>query len=370
MIDSVNDDLDSRLGEIQARHDRVSAEMAEPGVVTDPERLRSLGRAFAELEEIVVPYREYREAVQQATDARELAALESDPEMVAFLEDEAVRAEARAQQIRARLESLLVPKDPNDGKDVIVEIRAGAGGQEAALWAGELYEMYRRLAERHRWKTDTLSSSPSDIGGFKDAVLEVRGRDAYGRLKHESGVHRVQRVPVTESSGRIHTSTATIAVLPEAEEVEVDIRPEDLVIDVYRSSGPGGQSVNTTDSAVRVVHVPTGIKIECQEERSQLQNREKAMRYLRARLLQRAQDEAAAKEAAARRSQLGSGDRAEKIRTYNFPDGRVTDHRIKHTSHQLADVLAGGEELDGFIDRLNAAERSQQLAEGGEGEPA
>ncbi|MGZ8579956.1 MAG: peptide chain release factor 1 [Actinomycetota bacterium] len=366
----MSDDLDSRLGEIQARHDRVSAEMAEPGVVTDPERLRSLGRAFAELEEIVAPYREYREAVQQATDARELAALESDPEMVAFLEDEAVQAEARAQQIRARLESLLVPKDPNDGKDVIVEIRAGAGGQEAALWAGELYEMYRRLAERHRWKTDTLSSSPSDIGGFKDAVLEVRGREAYGRLKHESGVHRVQRVPVTESSGRIHTSTATIAVLPEAEEVEVDVRPEDLAIDVYRSSGPGGQSVNTTDSAVRIVHVPTGIKIECQEERSQLQNREKAMRYLRARLLQRAQDEAAAKEAAARRSQLGSGDRAEKIRTYNFPDGRVTDHRIKHTSHQLADVLAGGEELDGFIDRLNAAERSQQLAEGGEGEPA
>jgi peptide chain release factor 1 len=182
-------------------------------------------------------------------------------------------------------------------------------------------------------------------------------------------VHRVQRVPVTESSGRIHTSTATIAVLPEAEEVEVEIRPEDLEIDVYRSSGPGGQSVNTTDSAVRIVHVPTGSKIECQEERSQLQNREKAMRYLRARLLQRAQDEAAAKEAAARRSQLGSGDRAEKIRTYNFPDGRVTDHRIKHTSHQLADVLAGGEELDGFIDRLNAAERSQQLAEGGEGEP-
>ena len=267
-------------------------------------------------------------------------------------------------------ESLLVPKDPNDGKDVIVEIRAGAGGQEAALWAGELYEMYRELAERHRWKTDTLSSSPSDLGGFKDAVLEVRGRDAYGRLEARVRRARVQRVPVTESSGRIHTSTATIAVLPEAEEVEVEIRPEDLVIDVYRSSGPGGQSVNTTDSAVRIVHVPTGIKIECQEERSQLQNREKAMRYLRARLLQRAQDEAAAKEAAARRSQLGSGDRAEKIRTYNFPDGRVTDHRIKHTSHQLADVLAGGEELDGFIDRLNAAERSQQLGRGSAtGEP-
>jgi peptide chain release factor 1 len=366
----VTDDLDVRLGEIQARHDRIAAEMAEPDVAADPERIRSLGKAFAELEEIVAPYRDYRDAVEQAADARELAAHEDDVEMVAFLQEEAARADARANEIRARLETLLVPKDPNDGKDLILEIRAGAGGQEAALWAGELYEMYRRLAERHRWKTDTLSSSPSDLGGFKEAVLEVRGRDAYGRLKHESGVHRVQRVPVTESSGRIHTSTATVAVLPEAEEVEVEIRPEDLVIDVYRSSGPGGQSVNTTDSAVRIVHLPTGIKIECQEERSQLQNREKAMRYLRARLLQRAQDEAAAKEAAARRSQLGSGDRSEKIRTYNFPDGRVTDHRIKHTSHRLADVLAGGEELDLFVDRLSAAERAHQLADGSAEEEA
>ena len=360
----MSDDFDQRLDEIKVRHARISAEMAEPGVTSDHDRLRSLGKAFAELDEIVAPYGDYREAVQQAADAREMASAEHDPDMVAFLEDEAAQADERAVGIRARLESLLVPKDPNDGKDLIVEIRAGAGGQEAALWAGELYEMYRRLAERRRWKTEVLSSSPSDLGGFKEAVIEVRGRDAYGRLKHESGVHRVQRVPVTESSGRIHTSTATVAVLPEAEEVEVDMRPEDLVIDVFRSSGPGGQSVNTTDSAVRIVHVPTGIKIECQEERSQLQNREKAMRYLRARLLQRAQDEAAAKEAAARRSQLGSGDRSEKIRTYNFPDGRVTDHRIKHTSHQLADVLAGGEELDGFGDRLNAAERSQQLAHG------
>ncbi|MDH4178566.1 MAG: peptide chain release factor 1 [Thermoleophilia bacterium] len=360
----MSDDFDARLLEIQARHDRISAEMAEPGVAVDPERLRSLGKAFAELEEIVAPYREYREALRQSTDAREMAAQEDDADMVSFLNEEAEQALMRAGEIRARLESLLVPKDPNDGKDVIVEIRAGAGGQEAALWAGELFEMYRRLAERSRWKTEVLSSSPSDLGGYKDAVLEIRGRDAYARLKHESGVHRVQRVPVTESSGRIHTSTATVAVLPEAEDVEIDIRPEDLVIDVYRSSGPGGQSVNTTDSAVRIVHLPSGIKIECQEERSQLQNREKAMRYLRARLLQRAQDEAAAKEAAARRSQLGSGDRAEKIRTYNFPDGRVTDHRIKHTSHQLSDVLEGGEELDGFIDRLNSAERAQQLADG------
>jgi peptide chain release factor 1 len=366
----VNDDLATRLREVLARYERVTAEMAEPAVASDPERLRSLGKAFAELEGIVGPYRRYQEAARQAEDASELAAGEHDPEMVAFLEQEAAQARERADGLRATLEGLLVPSDPNDGKDLIVEIRAGAGGQEAALWAGELFEMYRRLAERHRWKTDVLSTSPSDLGGFKEAVLEVRGRDAYGRLKHESGVHRVQRVPVTESSGRIHTSTATIAVLPEAEEVEVEIRPEDLEIDVYRSSGPGGQSVNTTDSAVRIVHLPTGIKIECQEERSQLQNREKAMRYLRARLLQRAREEAAAKEAAVRRSQLGSGDRAEKIRTYNFPDGRVTDHRIKHTSHQLQDVLAGGEELDAFADRLNAAERALQLAEGDESVPA
>jgi peptide chain release factor 1 len=362
----VSDDLERRLGDIEARHERISAEMAEPGVTSDHERLRSLGKAFAELDAIVKPYTAYREAMHQAADAREMASSEHDPDMVAFLEGEAAHAEERAARLRTELEALLVPSDPNDGKDLIVEIRAGAGGQEAALWAGELYEMYRRLAERRRWKTEVLSSSPSDLGGFKEAVIEVRGRDAFRRLKHESGVHRVQRVPVTESSGRIHTSTATVAVLPEAEEVEVEIRPEDLVIDVYRSSGPGGQSVNTTDSAVRIVHLPTGIKIECQEERSQLQNREKAMRYLRARLLQRAQDEAAAEEAAARRSQLGSGDRSEKIRTYNFPDGRVTDHRIKHTSHQLADVLAGGEELDAFGDRLNAAERSDQLADGDE----
>ena len=362
----MSDDLERRLGDIEARHERISAEMAEPGVTSDHERLRSLGKAFAELDAIVKPYAAYREAMHQAADARDMASAEHDPDMVAFLEGEAAQAEERAARLRAELEALLVPSDPNDGKDLIVEIRAGAGGQEAALWAGELYEMYRRLAERRRWKTEVLSSSPSDLGGFKEAVIEVRGRDAFRRLKHESGVHRVQRVPVTESSGRIHTSTATVAVLPEAEEVEVEIRPEDLVIDVYRSSGPGGQSVNTTDSAVRIVHLPTGIKIECQEERSQLQNREKAMRYLRARLLQRAQDEAAAEEAAARRSQLGSGDRSEKIRTYNFPDGRVTDHRIKHTSHQLADVLAGGEELDAFGDRLNAAERSDQLAHGDE----
>jgi peptide chain release factor 1 len=360
-------EFDDRLEEIEGRYEAVSSQMSAPDVAEDPERLKRLGQAFSELEEIVGPYRAYRDAARAAQDAHELAKAEEDPEMEAFFREEAERADERVAELRGVLEGLLIPKDPDDGKDLVVEIRAGAGGQEAALWAGEIYEMYQRLGERHRWKVDILSASASEMGGFKEIVLEVRGKDAHAELKHESGVHRVQRVPVTESQGRIHTSTATVAVLVEAEEVDVDLRPEDLEIQVYRSSGPGGQSVNTTDSAVRIIHKPTGIKVECQEERSQLQNREKAMRYLRARLLQKAQDEAQAKEAAARRSQLGTGDRSEKIRTYNFPDGRVTDHRIRYTSHQLQDVLAGGEELEEMIDRLKAAERGAQLAEGDDG---
>ena len=353
---------ESKLAQIEIRHEEVAAEMATAG--SDQEKLRTLGRIYSELDEIVVPWRAYKDVRAQADDARELSKAEPDPEMAAYFADEADNAEKKADALRAQLEFLLVPKDPNDGKDLIMEIRAGAGGEEAALWAGELFEMYAKLATRHRWKTEVISSSPSDLGGFKDVMLEVRGKDAYTRLKHESGVHRVQRVPVTEAQGRIHTSTATIAVLAEAEEVEVELRSEDLKIEVYRSSGPGGQSVNTTDSAVRIVHLPTGIKIECQEERSQLQNKEKAMRYLRARLLKKAQDEAHAKEAATRKAQLGTGERSEKIRTYNFPEGRVTDHRIKYTSHQLQAVLEGGEDLDGVIDRLQAAERAAQLADG------
>jgi peptide chain release factor 1 len=356
--------LDARLDEIEAAYDGVAAEMARPETASDPEKLRTLGKRYAELGEIVKPYRELRDVQAQIAEARELAAGDPDADMAAYLDEELERLEAMEAHLTSDLETRLVPKDPNEGKDVIVEIRGGAGGEEAALWAGDLYEMYARLAERHRWKTEVLSSSPSDLGGFKEVSLEIRAKDAYGRLKHEAGVHRVQRVPVTESQGRIHTSTATVAVMPEAEEIEVELRPEDLQIDVYRSSGPGGQSVNTTDSAVRIVHKPTGIKVECQEERSQLQNKEKAMRYLRARIHQVALDEAAQKEAAARRAQLGTGERSEKIRTYNFPEGRVTDHRIKHTSHQLQDVLAGGAELDGFIDRLLAAERAAQLADG------
>ena len=353
---------EAKLAEIETRQEEVAGEMATAG--SDQDKLRTLGRIYAELTEIVIPWRAYKQVIAQAKDARELSKEEADPEMAAYFSDEAETAEQEADALRARLEFLLVPKDPNDGKDLIMEIRSGAGGEEAALWAGELFEMYARLAARHRWKTEVISSSPSDLGGFKEVMLEVRGKDAYTRLKHESGVHRVQRVPVTEAQGRIHTSTATIAVLAEAEEVEVELRAEDLKIEVYRSSGPGGQSVNTTDSAVRIVHLPTGLKIECQEERSQLQNKEKAMRYLRARLLKKAQDEAHAKEAATRKAQLGTGERSEKIRTYNFPEGRVTDHRIKYTSHQLQAVLEGGEDLDGVIDRLQAAERAAQLADG------
>ena len=353
-------DLETRLQELEERFERLQAEMASPDVATDPYRLRRLGKDFADLREIVEPYRELREADRQAEEARGLAKEESDPEMATFLREEADAAAGRAQGLRARLEELLVPKDPNDARNVVLEIRAGAGGQEAALWAGELLELYGHYAERRKWKTDVLSASESELGGFSTAVLEVKGNGAYSRLKHESGVHRVQRVPVTESSGRIHTSTATVAVLPEADEVEVEIRPEDLEVDVFRSSGPGGQSVNTTDSAVRITHNPTGIVVACQEERSQLQNREKAMRYLRARLLQRAQEEAAAREAATRRSQVGTGERAEKIRTYNFPENRVTDHRVKLTLHRLPDVLAG--DIDEFVDALLAAERAEQLS--------
>jgi len=352
-------DLDERLAEIESRFESVQAEMATPEVATDPDRLRQLGRDFAELQEIVVPFRRLREAQRQAEEALALAKDESDPEMAAYLRGEADEADLQVTLLRSKLEELLVPKDPNDARNVVVEIRAGAGGDEAALWAGDLFELYRLYAEQRRWKTEVLSASPSDLGGFKEVVLEVRGKGAYSRLKHESGVHRVQRVPATESQGRIHTSTATVAVLPEAEDVDVEIRPEDLEIQVFRSSGPGGQSVNTTDSAVRITHKPTGIVVGSQEERSQLQNREKAMRYLRARLLQQAQDEAAAKEAASRRSQVGTGERAEKIRTYNFPEGRVTDHRVKVTVHRLPEVLAGG--IDAFVDALLAAERAEQL---------
>jgi peptide chain release factor 1 len=349
-----------RFAEIERRFEELNRELSSPEVASDLSRLRDLGRQHAELEEIVRTHRAVEEAARQAAEWREMARDEKDAELAAELRSEAAAADGRASQLRSQLEALMIPKDPNDAKDVLVEIRAGTGGQEAALFAGEIYEMYQRYAEAQRWKVEVLSSSPSDVGGFKDVVLEVRGKGAYSKMKHESGVHRVQRIPVTESGGRIHTSTVTVAVLPEAEEVDVQIDPNDLEIQVYRSSGPGGQSVNTTDSAVRIIHKPTGIKVEVQEERSQLQNREKGMRYLRARLLQAAQDEAQAKESAARREQVGTGERSEKIRTYNYPQNRVTDHRLGLSVHNLPAVMAG--DLNEFIDALMSKERADKLA--------
>jgi peptide chain release factor 1 len=354
--------MHERLEELEEQYEELTRELGRPEVASDPARLRELGKKHAELHQIVSAYRAYRDALAHAEEARGLARDEKDPEMAAFLRGEEAAAEQRASTLDEQLQALMLPKDPNDEKDVVVEIRAGAGGQEAALFATDLFEMYRRYAERRRWKTDVLSSSPSELGGFKEIVLEVQGKGAYSRLKRESGVHRVQRVPVTESGGRIHTSTATVAVLPEAEEVDVHVDPDDLQIEVFRSSGPGGQSVNTTDSAVRVTHKPTGIVISVQEERSQRQNKEKAMRYLRARLLRLAQEEQHREEAAARKAQVGTGDRSEKIRTYNFPQNRVTDHRIGLSVHNLPQVLDG--ELDEFVNALLEAERRAQLAAG------
>lgn len=350
-----------KLESIKKRFDEINLEMADPASLEDMKAYQELVRERSSLEEVALTYEEYLNTRKQLDEAKELLNNEDDHEMVEFLKGEVETFEKALSKTETRMKKLLIPKDKFEGKDIIVEIRAGTGGDEAALFAGDLLRMYSRFAEKKRWKTEILSSSPSEVGGFKEVIFSMKGKSVYPLMKFESGVHRVQRVPVTESGGRIHTSTATAAVLPEAEDVEIKIEPSDLKVDVFRSTGPGGQSVNTTDSAVRMTHLPTGTVVSCQDEKSQLQNKEKALRILKARLLETARREQEQKEAESRRKQVGTGERSEKIRTYNFPQGRVTDHRINMTLHRLNDILEG--DLDDLTEALLEDERVQALRE-------
>jgi peptide chain release factor 1 len=351
--------VDERLSGLERELDEVEAELADPATVRDQVRLRDLSRRHKELGEIVATWRHLQRSRQDVETAREMLDGVTGEERQ-IVQDEVASADQEVERLEARLQTLLLPKDPNDGRNVIVEIRGAEGGEEANLFARDLYAMYTRYAARRGWKTDVLSESPSERDGLNEVVFVVKGEDAWARLEHEAGPHRVQRVPVTESKGRVHTSSATVTVLPEADEVDVSIDPADLKIDVYRSTGPGGQSVNTTDSAVRITHLPTGIVVSMQDEKSQIQNRAKAMTVLRARLLKAEQDRRADELAAQRRSQVGGGGRSEKVRTYNFRENRVTDHRVGLTLHKLDQVLAG--DLDVLTEALMTEKRSRQLA--------
>jgi peptide chain release factor 1 len=351
--------FDDRLAGLESEFDAVEHELAAPETSADPTRLRELSRRHKELNEVVATWRELRQARDDLATAREMLddTAGDDRQMV---QGEVDAAEAAIDDLSSRLNVLLLPKDPNDGRNVIVEIRGAEGGEEANLFARDLYEMYTRYAAQRGWKLDVLSESPSERDGLNEVVFVVKGPDAWTRLEHEAGPHRVQRVPVTESKGRVHTSSATVTVLPEADEVDVAIDPNDLKIDVYRSTGPGGQSVNTTDSAVRITHLPTGIVVAMQDEKSQIQNRAKAMTVLRARLLKAEQDRRASDLAAQRKSQVGGGGRSEKVRTYNFRENRVTDHRVNLTLYKLDQILAG--DLGELTETLMADKRSRQLA--------
>ncbi|MHB8896526.1 MAG: peptide chain release factor 1 [Candidatus Geothermincolia bacterium] len=348
-----------RLELLKQRFDELNTRMADPEVMGDNKVYRDLVRERSSLEDVMTAYDRYLALEQQLSEARDLLGEEEDPEMADFVRAEIDSLSSAIEEKRLELQLLLLPRDEMAERDVIVEIRAGTGGDEAALFAGDLFRMYTRYGENHRWKQERLSGSPSDMGGFKEVIFSLRGKEVWPRMKFESGVHRVQRVPVTESGGRIHTSTATVAILPEAEDVEVKVDPSELKIDVFRSTGPGGQSVNTTDSAVRVTHKPTGLVVSCQDEKSQLQNKEKALRILKARLLAAARQKQQQEEAEQRRSQVGTGERSEKIRTYNFPQGRVTDHRIGLTLHKLQAVLEG--DLDDITDALLEDEKARAL---------
>jgi peptide chain release factor 1 len=351
--------LRRRLEQVEQRYDELAQGLASPEVTRDPGRIREFGQELSSLTPVVDTVRALRAAETRATEAQELIDGD-DADLRDLAREELATASTQADDLTTKLRSLLVPKDPNDEKNVIVEIRGGEGGEEAALFAADLYRMYSRYAERHRWKTEIMSQSDSEKGGFKEVIFRVAGRGAYSKLKFESGVHRVQRVPTTEAQGRIHTSTATVAVLPEAEEVDIEINEADLNIDVYRAGGHGGQGVNTTDSAVRITHLPTGLVVAIQDERSQLKNKSKAMQVLRARLLARAQEERDAEEGDARRAQIGRGERAEKMRTYNFPQDRITDKRLGYNLSNMDRRMDG--DIDDLIDALSTQDEADRLA--------
>jgi peptide chain release factor 1 len=348
-----------KLRQIEERSRELERLLADPAIISQPAEYTRLRKEHAEISTIVERFEEYRSVLNRLAEAQRILADEKDRELRELAQLEIDELAGRRAALEEELRRLLLPKDPFDDKNVFVEIRAGAGGDEAGLFVGDLFRMYAKYAERRKWKVEVMDSSPTGVGGFKEIILFIQGRGAWSRLKFERGVHRVQRVPATEASGRIHTSTATVAILPEAEDVDVKVEEKDIRVDVYRSSGPGGQGVNTTDSAVRITHIPTGLVVTCQDERSQIKNRAKAMRVLKARLLERAQEEQAAAIAADRKSQVGTGERSERIRTYNFPQARVTDHRIGLTLHKLPAVREG--DLDELIDGLTAADRAERL---------
>ena len=347
-----------KLENVEKRYEELNTQISDPAVIANQGEWKKLMKEHADMEEVVLKYREYKKVVNSIEDLKEML---NDKEMHDLAQAELDENREKLPKIEEELKLLLVPKDPNDDKNVIMEIRGGAGGEESSLFAADLFRMYSMYAERKRWKIQVLNLNETELGGIKEATIMITGKGAYSRLKFESGVHRVQRVPDTESSGRIHTSTATVAVLPEVDDVEIEINPTDLKVDTFRSSGAGGQHINKTESAIRITHIPTGVVVECQTERSQIQNRETAMKMLRSKLYEAELERKNSELASARKSQVGSGDRSEKIRTYNFPQGRITDHRIGLSIFQIDEFLNGG--LDEMIDALNAADRAAKLAE-------